>query len=124
MSKYKLRFNLGKGKNYMKWKITHPSGKVDYLEPNDVTIVMKNCLLRNQKSSAQKIFDGANKTVCAWIEAERLMVITEIDGALFLLGDQVSYNPRVAPNWIVKGEDADGKELSNLVTDNRKIFTY
>ena len=40
MSKYKVRFNLGKGENFMKWKVTSPEGHVDYYDPNEHTLIM------------------------------------------------------------------------------------
>ena len=74
MSKYKIRFNLGRGENYLKWKVTSPNGDVNYYEPNDVCLHMENCKLVNQQGTANKIFDGANKTVCAWIESETVTI--------------------------------------------------
>ena len=66
-NKYKVRFNLGRGDNYMKWKVSTPSGEATYHNPDDVLIIMKGCKLFNQKGSANKIYEGANKTVCAWV---------------------------------------------------------
>ncbi len=101
MKNYKVRFNLGRGKNYLKWKVTSPNGKVNYYEPNDVCLHMENCKLVNQQGTAQKIFDGANKTVCAWIECE---VLTIFEPLLIAKGTKISYNPRVQPNWVCDGE--------------------
>ena len=71
---YQLRFNLGRGDRYMKWKVTYPSGAVRYFEPSEVTIIMQNCKLINKKESALRIFNGANKYVVAWVEADYLAV--------------------------------------------------
>ena len=85
MSKYKIRFNLGRGENYLKWKITSPNGDVNNYEPTEVCLHMENCKLVNQKGSAQKIFDGANKTVCAWIESETVTIFEPLKDTLNLI---------------------------------------
>jgi hypothetical protein len=103
MSKYKIRFNLGRGENYLKWKVTSPNGDVNYYEPNDVCLHMENCKLVNQQGTAKKIHDGANKTVCAWIESETVTIFEPLKDTLNLIpknGTKVSFNPRVQPNWV------------------------
>ena len=65
-NKIKVRFNLGRGKNYMKWKIQSKSG-VEYHYPADVQLIMKGCQLKNNRKTAEKIFNGENKDVCAWV---------------------------------------------------------
>jgi len=118
---YKVRFNLGTGKNFLKWKITHPDGKVEYHEPNDVILDMTDCFLRNQFGTAKKIFDGANKTVCAWVEAKDVRVLTPFNQSPVVL-EQVSYNPRVAPHWMCNGKDVDGESFESIISINRNLF--
>ena len=60
----KVRFNLGRGKNFMKWKVTYPD-RVEYHNPNDVQLVMTDCVFKNHKGVAQKIFNDGEKVVCA-----------------------------------------------------------
>ena len=67
MKLIKVRFNLGAGKNFMKWKIERPDGIISYHSPKEVQLVMAGCVLKNQKTTALKIFKGANKTLCSWI---------------------------------------------------------
>ena len=69
----KVRFNLGRGKNYMKWKIESKSG-VEYHSPDNVQLIMFNCVLKNNKKMAQRIFNGENKNVCAWILCESIII--------------------------------------------------
>jgi len=122
-NKFQIRFNLGAGDNYKKWKVTSPQGDVQYIEPNEVNIFMEGCKLCNQKGTATKIFEGANKTVCAWVEADNVDIIRKYDENDFIVvGDEVSYNPRVAPNWIYNNENADKSEFSDLVTKGRGIY--
>ena len=119
MSKYKIRFNLGRGENYLKWKITSPNGDVNYYEPTEVCLHMENCKLVNQKGSAQKIFDGANKTVCAWIESETVTIFHPLNIAQ---GIKVSFNPRVQPNWVCDGEIVDKGRFDVLYTFESGVY--
>lgn len=119
---YKLRFNLGAGKNFLKWKLTYPNGDVAYFEPSEVQFTCDNAKLVNQKSAATKIFEGANKTVCAWIKADYIS-ITNMDLPPYVM-HRVSYNPRVTPNWVYAELNADGQTFRRLITVGREIFNY
>lgn len=121
MKSIKVRFNLGKGKNYMKWKIQYPDGKVEYHQPTDIQLVMNGCVLKNQKKTAVKIFEGSNKTVCAWILCQSIQIRKDLQ-----LADnqhRVRYNPRIAPNWVTEnGENADGMEFDEIYSVNSNLF--
>jgi hypothetical protein len=118
---YKVRFNLGAGKNYMKWKVEGPYG-VAYYSPDEIQIVMSNCQLKNQKKTAQKILEGAHKTVCAWIKCEHL-IITENKAFNEGSAIQLKYNPRVLPNWFInEGENADNMIVTTVFSSGRKLF--
>lgn len=121
MRKYKLRFNLGKGENFMKWKLTRPDGSVDYYDPDKVVIVLHNCQLKNHRKVAERINEGANKTVCSWVKAEKATVwqaYLEEQPA-----EQIRYNPRLAPYWTDStGADIDNVELTKVITDGRRLF--
>jgi len=114
----RVRFNLGAGPNYKKWKIEWPDKRVEYLEPSLVTLVMRDCELRNHKTSAQKIFEGHQKFVCAWIECESI----EIKDPVPVSGEPVKYNPRVAPHWMLGPINVDGAKFKELVTNCRNVF--
>ena len=117
--KYIVRFNLGAGENFMKWKIQ--KGNVsDYYEPSEVLIIMEGCKLVNQQGTAQKIFDGANKTVCAWVECDNVRVIPKAVTSNES-SDKVSYNPRVTPHWTLNGEIVDKQEFQWLFTAGREV---
>jgi hypothetical protein len=128
---YKVRFNLGAGKNYMKWKVEGPEGVV-YYSPDEIQIVMSNCQLKNQRKTAQKILEGAHKTVCAWIKCEHLvikafnienLVITENKAFDEESVIQLKYNPRVLPNWFInEGENADNMIVTTVFSSGRKLF--
>ena len=117
MKKAKVRFNLGRGKNYLKWKIEHSEG-VLYLSPEDVNLKMTNARLRNRKSTANKIKEGANKSVCSWILCDDVQVTN-----LQYFGEQIRYNPRVNPFWMgANDENIDGTTHDVLYTNGRKIY--
>lgn len=122
-NKFQVRFNLGAGENFMKWKVTSPNGKAKYYEPNDVTLYMEDCKLVNHKGTAQKIYDGANKTVCAWVECANVVVYHKMPNDFVEGGAKVSYNPRVTPNWVMDGENVDKKKVGNLVSLDRSLLT-
>jgi hypothetical protein len=117
----RVRFNLGKGKNYMKWRVLRTDGSVEFLDPNEVQLVMIGCTFKNSKRAAQRIFEGANKTVCAWILCDRLEVKRPLE-----YSDnedvQAKYNPRVAPNWRIGEHDIDDRETESLHTVGSRIF--
>ena len=116
---YKIRFNLGKGHGYLKWKIECDGKTLVYIKPDDVTLIMENCKLVNQKATAEKIHKGANKTVCAWIECEhlRLREPISIKGGRIML-----YNPKIAPYWVFQGENADGEVFDMIRTKGKKLL--
>jgi len=124
MKKIKVRFNLGAGKHYMKWKIEGPLG-VEYHDPNLVQLIMSNCQLKNNKKTAQKIFDGVHKTVCAWILCDDIE-INHLDYPGYELKyglNQIKYNPRVAPNWTLHDCNYDGFNLPCIISIGNKLFT-
>lgn len=116
---YKVRFNLGKGKNYMKWKIQ--SGReAKYYDPAEWNLFMSGCILKNQRSTAEKIHAGANKSVCAWILCEHVFLGKNID--LPEGGERLRYNPRVQPNWMAGEEVVDNQRYDAVWTDGRQVF--
>ena len=119
-----LRFNLGKGERYMKWKLTRSDGTIQYLDPDHYVILMYYIRLRNRRSTADKIFKGANKTVCAWVEARNVKVISKEDSRWKESERHlVSYNPRVAPHWRNhEGENIDNHSFSFGSTDGKQVF--
>jgi len=117
-----LRFNLGRGENYMKWKITTkiPKEKI-YLDPNEVTLELVNCKLHNNKNQSNKIFEGGHKRVCAWIECDDILVSNNADKERSNL--RIHYNPRELPYWTdPNGHDLDGWKFDKLVTKGNKVY--
>jgi len=125
MKRIKVRFNLSRGKNYMKWKIEYPSGEVEYCSPTDTQLIMKTCQLKNNRKTAEKIFNGEHKTVCAWILCEDIEVRLD----KFVAYDnnpsnlRLRYNPKIEPNWIYnKMTNADGFKFTKIGTVDYRLY--
>ena len=128
---YKVRFNLGRGKNYMKWKVEGPYG-IRYYDPAEVELHMHGCQLKNQRKTAEKINQGANKTVCAWVRCVELKVywITAgpMSGFYFMKFDeehdtQLKYNPRKHPFWHVdENVNVDNLVVRRIITIGNKLY--
>lgn len=118
-AKYKVRFNLGKGINFMKWKVSDPLGKATYYDPGKVLITMNGCRLINHKGTAKKIHEGANKTVCAWVECDSVEVSN--DYIFSSNGEQVCYNPRVTPHWTLNDYIVDRAQFDKLITVGKSV---
>lgn len=116
----KVRFNLGRGVNYMKWKVTYSDKTASYYEPSLFNLNMKNCVLRNNKSTATKIFNGENKTVCAWITCDEIE-ITPFKN-IEVSNKTISFNPRATPNWVSDGVNVDNETFNELYTIDNKIY--
>ena len=125
-SRIKVRFNLSAGKNYMKWKVEYPDRKPEYYDPKEVQLLLGGCTLKNHRKTAQKIYEGANKTVCAWVRCEKLFTRTQDFLRLDSYADitQLKYNPKRLPHWFVgPGMDVDGSEWGLIVTIDYKLFS-
>lgn len=120
MAKIKVRFNLSRGKNYMKWKIAHPDGEIEYLDPDGFDLLMKKCNLRNSPKTAQKIFEGENKSVCAWILCDSV-IISERQKEPLDEDSRLRYNPKINPNWDFRGINVDGKQFGVIESRGSKL---
>jgi hypothetical protein len=119
VKKIKVRFNLGKGDNYMKWKVQYPDGGVHYYRPDHMQLIMEGCILKNSRSTALKILSGEHKTVCAWVLCDTVNIRT--DNFIPDNGQHVKYNPRVLPFWNRDGVDMDGCKIKEMYSVNTKL---
>ena len=62
MKSIKVRFNLGRGQNYMKWKVQYTDGSVEYHSPSEVQLLMHECILKNH-SQPCRLFSGLRERV-------------------------------------------------------------
>ena len=122
MKKIKVRFNLSRGKNYMKWKIEYPNKTVEYYDPEQVQLILTNAQLRNYKKVAEKIYNGANKSVCAWVLCDSVEIKTTDFKELNDSFDRIKYNPRIKPNWTINEEIADNEFMELIISENNKLY--
>jgi len=121
MASIKVRFNLSKGNNHMKWKIAYPDGSVEYIDPNKSDLTLKKCRLRNNPKTANKILLGANKSVCAWILCDDVIIKDKLPEDLEEV-QRLRYNPRVAPNWNFRDVNVDGKNFHLIESRGSKLY--
>lgn len=121
---YKIRFHLGAGENFMKWRVENvETKKVDFFDPDIYSLALNNCKLYNHKGTAEKIYDGANKTVCSWIMSSRVDILIGDPNDDKPNNKRLFYNPRVAPNWMDSdNKNIDKKEFNSLTTIGKKLF--
>lgn len=122
MKSIKVRFNLGRGKNYLKWKIEYPDKRVEYLDPNTVHLKMYGCRLKNNPKTAERIHLGAHKTVCAWVLCDRIEITSGSHNCIQSLDSRVYYNPKNFPNWVYQGQNADGFEFDRIQSSGSKLY--
>ena len=123
--KIKVRFNLGRGENYMKWKIEYPSGQVSYYSPTSIQLILKGCTLKNGRKTALKIFNGENKTVCAWVLCEDIKVCySRFEQFDDMNLPRLKYNPKKLPFWVMDNSDQciDGHKFEEIGSVDSKLF--
>lgn len=120
MKRIRVRFNLGKGKNYMKWKVEYPDKRVEYFQPAEVQLVMAGCTVKNYGKTARKIFEGGTKTVCAWVLCDSILIRKE--GFDPDNENRIRYNPRVQPNWMLNGRVVDGEAFSEIFSVDYGLY--
>lgn len=124
---YRLRFHLGAGPYFMYWQV-RIRDEVQYYNPNEVIIRAYNCTLRNRPNVARQIFEGANKTVCAWIDCEFIDISPKEENPPELCRSaQIYFNPKNNPFWTIGGEfygkNFDGKFIPSIMTLGKSVFT-
>ncbi len=117
---YKIRFHLAN----MQWQVKKSDGITYYINPEEYSLTLYDCKLRNRKSTAIKIKEGANKTVCAWIECERFITRPHYTPDVLYM-TEISYNPRVCPWWTDNDSsvDLDEAKFDKIITRGKRTFT-
>lgn len=118
---YKIRFNLSRGKNYLKWKVEHPDGKIVYYNPIGSQLIMHDCTLKNYSKVSERIFKGRNKSVCAWVLCNTIEL--RHDNFLRDKTTRVKYNPRVQPNWMIDDQVSDNIKLGSVYSIDYSLYT-
>jgi len=122
--KFKLRRSLKKGENHGFWQIYNKATKeYTHYDPNKVHILMRDCKLHNNNSTADKIYEGKeNKSVCAWVYFNHFVVIDNgfMDNSYYNL---LTYNPRDKPYWYNYEDDVvDKKCYDRLMTLDTNVY--
>jgi hypothetical protein len=118
---FRLRFHLAQGPHFMHWQVRGPNG-VSYYKPDEVTIRAQNVTLKNSASTAKKIFEGADKTVCAWLQCEFLEVIPKQDFVIEKY-TRLFFNPRNCIHWTnEEGWNLDNKFVGEIITIGRQVL--
>lgn len=122
MKRYKVRFHLARGDNYMKWQVTDSQQDTkSYFDPNLKSIVMRDCILGNHPKTAMRIHNGENKTVCAWVSCDDLAVVDTIP--LSSTMTQYKYNPKKNPYWFTDRDDnVDNKQIKLMMTNKQQVY--
>lgn len=127
--RFRVRFHLGKGPNFMHWQITDKKSGMarEYYDPDKVEIVMYKAKLGNQPSAARKIFEGADKTVCAWVDCDAIDINYKKSPNFQPLDTesltQYKYNPRKNPHWFTDTDfNLDNETFLKLTTKHNKIY--
>jgi hypothetical protein len=123
---YKVRFHLANGPHYMHWQIKDSDGNIEYIDPEKYSLWLIGCKLKNNAGTAKKIFEGADKTVCAWIECKSWHLQSRYSMSENMLDaihmEHIEYNPHKQPYWSLLGMNMDGKECNDLVTHGRRVY--
>lgn len=134
--RFRVRFHLAQGPNFMRWQVSDRTdnprannGKAhkDYYNPEFCDIVMTGCKLGNRPATARRIFDGENKTVCAWVDCDMVDIKYKKspDYQTPDTSDLINYkyNPRKNPHWFTDDDNnVDGATFNTLTTNGRKIY--
>ncbi len=114
------------GDNYKKWQVKFPDGSVKFFDPDKFQIVFNSARLVNRKSTAEKIYNGSVKTVCAWIEVEKILIFETLSHKFVIINEfmqEVKYNPKKCTNWTNDFfEDLDGQTFIGGYTDGTKVI--
>jgi hypothetical protein len=130
---YKLRYHLAKGKNFQKWQLKNTETKqVEYFNTDEFYIIIDNAKLKNQKSTALKIYNGMNKTVCGWIEFNNYILYKNKLNINTRKLSRLYYNPRHLPFWtnyintgnIKTSNNFDNSVFENIVINNKSIWAF
>ena len=119
----KVRFNLGRGVNYFKWKVEFPD-RVEYYSPTEVQLVLAKCEVKNNQKTANKIFEGKHKQVCAWVLCEQILIRKNNFESADTEYPKLKYNPKVLPYWVIEGnkESVDGQRFNKLISVDYSLY--
>ncbi len=124
---FDVRFHLGRGQHYKHWQVKSPDGVV-YYDPKKYSLVMSNCVLKNNRTKAEKIFESKRRDVCGFVRCSNYRIIDLCQSDYMFLEPEVKFelmfDPKIAPYWRKHNDPNayDGMTYSTLVTNGRRVF--
>jgi len=119
---YKIAFHLAKGKNFQHWQIKDKDNNCTYVNPKENDLILYNCKLKNQFSASKKIFHGADKLRCAWVQFESFEIIEKSN---YTSDIHIQFNPRKCPTWKVNdSENQDNREFKSIKSNNNQLYQF
>ncbi len=119
---FDIRFHLGAGQHYKHWQIKSVDAEPRYVAPFGKYILMTNCVLKNNRNKAEKIFESQKRDVCGFVRCQTYEVL---NSAVDVSGlTELMFDPKIAPYWRKHNDpDAyDGMTYSTLVTHGKRVF--
>lgn len=116
---YEVRFHVGSGPHYKHWQVRGPGG-VEYHDPEERSLVLRGCVLRNRRAVAEEVFASKRRDVCGKVLCESVEVL---DHVVPPEGRIVHFDPKVRPFWTVEGLEGpqDGTSMPVLVSSGRRL---
>jgi hypothetical protein len=127
--KFSIRKHLGKGQYFGFWQVrtalteSQQGEIVGYIDPSKFGLKCHNTKLYIRANLSAKIFLGTQKKKkpCAWILCESYEV-TLVNKAEYCDSIQISFNPRLHPDWLLAGENVNRNSFKVLQTKNSKVY--
>lgn len=126
---FDIRFHLGAGQHYKHWQVKDlSSNDVVYYDRKLFYFVMHDCVLKNKRNKAEKVFASQRRDVSGCVRCSSYDVHTygQYDDLDHSYGDELQYDPKITPFW-TKANDPfntsyDETRYPTLVTHGRRIF--
>jgi hypothetical protein len=122
-----VRFHLSKGEHYKHWqvKVYKDGSRVDvqYYDPKDYQLELKNCKLINKIGAAKRVNESGVKSVSGWVECEDFFVTEKCPTETL---EKIFYNPIKDLHWRREGDcgefEWDNSQYQTLVTEGKQVF--
>ena len=124
LKRYRVRFHLARGDNYMKWQVFDKQENTKrYFDPNSKSILMTDCELGNHPTTAKRIYEGENKTVCAWVSCNNVRVVDKLPLSSTSGMTHYKFNPKKNPHWFTdQHQNRDGMTFEKMTTHERAVY--
>jgi len=120
---YKIRFHLKRDDNYLKWEIIDLNNNfTNYYSPNTYNLILKNCILKNDRRLAKQVLQTGKKVICAWIVFENYELLDKSNVDISNMKN-IRYNPRFLPFWFNEyQENIDNNSYEEIFIIDKKLY--